>query len=150
MWSIACGALSAHANMCSVSVKGSSIRWLETALIRGDLLTAWTVAFELPRLPLDHALALVVLTAADEDRPARFDAAARRWAALYLTAAADPTLTELRAFVDCLDELPDLAAVTTLGALCERRALPLAAAALDHLTPRDLSPPPSTLPRLRR
>lgn len=48
--------------MFAVSIKGSSIKWLETATERGDLLTAWTVAFELPRLPLDHALALTHLT----------------------------------------------------------------------------------------
>lgn len=137
-------------HMFAVSIKGSSITWLEAAIQRGDLPAAWTVAFELPRLPLDHALALVILTAADPGRPARFDAAARRWAGLYLEGAADPSLTELRAFVDCLDELPGLEAVTALGELCERRHLPRAADALAHLTPRSLQAMPSSMPRRRR
>ncbi len=132
-----------------MSIKGSSIVWLERALERGDLLTAWTTAHELKSLPLDHALALVVLAAADERDAARFDAAARRWALRYLTGARSPTLADLRAVIDALDELPSLDAITALGAACERLQLPLAARALDHLLPREVNPAPRDVPRRR-
>lgn len=118
-----------------MSIKGSSIVWLERALERGDLVTAWTTAFELPRLLLDHALALVVLTATDDTNPARYDAAARRWAALYLTDSRSPTLADLRALVDALDELPDLHAITTLATLCDRLGFTVTGRTLDHLLP---------------
>jgi hypothetical protein len=124
-----------------MSIKGSSIVWLERALERGDLVTAWTTAFELPRLPLDHALALVVLTATDHTHPARYDAAARRWVVLYLTDARGPSLADLRALVDALDELPDLDAITTLAALCARLGYTLAGRTLDHLLPPAAGPP---------
>lgn len=118
-----------------VSIKGSSIKWLERAIERGDLLTAWSVAFELPRLPLDHALGLVILSAARADGQPRFNRAALRWSHLYLTGAAGPSLPELRRFVDCLDELPDERAAADLADLCRQRSLRVAEGALRHLTP---------------
>lgn len=117
-----------------MSINGSSIKWLEAAIARGDLLTAWSVAFELPRLPLDHALALVILAARAPADETRFDRSARRWSSLYLTGAAGPSLPELRQFVDCLDDLPDPAAADPLAGLCRDRSLMVAARALDHLT----------------
>lgn len=123
--------------------------WLERALERGDLLTAWTTAHELGSLTLDHALALVVLTAADERDAERFDAAARRWAVRYLTGARSATLADLRAIIDALDELPGLDAITALGAACERLRLPVAARTLDHLLPRETAPAPRGVPRRR-
>lgn len=132
-----------------MSIKGSSIVWLERALERGDLVTAWATAHELSSLPLDHALAIVVLTAADERDAARFDASARRWAVRYLTGGRSPTLSDLREVIDALDELPDLDAITALGAACERLQLPRAACALDYLLPGSSERPPSGVPRRR-
>ena len=132
-----------------MSIKGSSIVWLERALERGDLVTAWTTAHELGSLPLDHALALVVRASSDEQGAARFDASARRWAVRYLTGAPSPTLGDLRAVIDALDELPDLDAITALSATCERLRFPLAARTLDHLLPRETSLAPQGVPRRR-
>lgn len=118
-----------------MSIKGSSLQWLERAIERGDYLTAWAVAFELRSVPVDHALALVVLAAGDPLAQARFDRAARRWTGLYLASANDPSLAELRGLVDALDELPDAAAVVSLDALCAARGWTLTSRALVHLSP---------------
>ncbi len=108
------------------------MRWLDAALDRGDLLSAWTTAHELPagRLPLDYALALVILASAED--PDRADRAIARW---LDRAAAEIPADELRELARILDQLPDLVGVTELSAECERRRWPRAAATLNHLLP---------------
>lgn len=115
-----------------MSIRGGTIRWLDAALDRGDLLTAWTTAHELPpgRLSLDYALALVILASAEDAD--RADRAIARWLA---RAAADIPADELRGLARVLDQLPDLVGVTELSAHCERRCWPRAASTLNHLLP---------------
>lgn len=116
-----------------MSIKGGTIRWLDIALDRGDALTAWTTAYELPKghLNLDYALAIVALVSKGD--PDRADRAAARWLRRARVELRGVDVDEL---AEILDGLPDLVAVTRLAGACERYHWPRTRATLDHLLPR--------------
>jgi hypothetical protein len=116
-----------------MSIRGGTIRWLDAALDRGDALTAWTTAHELPKghLSLDYALAIVTLVSAGD--PDRAERAAARW---LRRARAELPGVDGEELSEILAELPDLMAVTRLAGECERYGWPRTLATLDHLLPR--------------
>lgn len=115
-----------------MSIKGGSLKWIEAAIARGDLLTAWASAHELPRgtLSLDHSLALVILASTSD--PTRADRAADRW--IHRATTEQPSLNA-RQLAEILDQLPDLTAVAQLGDVCEAQRWTQALTALEHLLP---------------
>jgi hypothetical protein len=60
-----------------VTSQGSAYSQFRRALGRRNLLVAWSLAAELPRVALADALALLLL--ALDEQPWRFDMAASRW-----------------------------------------------------------------------
>jgi hypothetical protein len=60
-----------------VTSQGSAYSHFKRALERGNFLLAWTLAAELPKVPLADALALLLL--ALDQQPWRFETAAPRW-----------------------------------------------------------------------
>jgi hypothetical protein len=76
-----------------------------------NLLLAWTMAAELPKVPLADALSLLLL--APDQQPWRFETAAPRWHAL-LCAEARLTLAEAQFAVPALNALAGPAARTSM------------------------------------
>ena len=74
-----------------VRSQGSAYLQFKHALERRNLLLAWTLAAELPKVPLTDALSLLLL--ALDQQPWRFETAAPRWHA-RLCAEARLTLPE--------------------------------------------------------
>lgn len=103
-----------------VSIKGSPYTWLRGSLRRGDLMTAWATAQELPRLSLEDALALVILTAAKGDDA--FDRAAAKWLARMVLERPTVGLGDLRRGVHALETIArdNPAGNAQLGALCDQ------------------------------
>jgi hypothetical protein len=60
-----------------VTSQGSAYSQFKRALTRRNLLLAWTMAAELPKVPLADALSLLLL--ALDQQPWRFETAAPRW-----------------------------------------------------------------------
>lgn len=58
-----------------------------------DLVTAWASAHELETVPVDHALAIVLLLASDPGDVDRMEAAAVRWIARFASAHPHPPRT---------------------------------------------------------
>ena len=118
--------------------QGSAYSQFRRALDRRNFLLAWSLAADLPRVPLADALALLLL-ALDEQRW-RFDTAAPRWHS-RLCAEARLTLTEAQLAVVALDALAGPGAVAggqALVAICEAHGLEDAVAVLDAwLSARD-------------
>jgi hypothetical protein len=75
----------------------------ERAVERGNLVVAEMTARELGRLTLEEALRLVLLYA--ERDPARFERAALRWFARYLTESKDVSLLKAQLALSALAEL---------------------------------------------
>ena len=69
-----------------VTSQGSAYSQFKRALARGNFLLAWTLAADLPKVPLADALALLLL--ARDQQPWRFEAAAPRWHARLCSEAA--------------------------------------------------------------
>jgi hypothetical protein len=106
-----------------VTAQGNAYSQFKRALHRRSFLVAWTLAAELPSVPLADALSLLVL--ALDQQPWRFETAAPRWHA-RLCAEARLTLAEAQLAVSALDTLAGPGAVAggqALVALCEAHGL---------------------------
>jgi hypothetical protein len=121
-----------------VTSQGSADSQFRRALERRNFLLAWTLAAELPKVPLADALSLLLL--ALDQQPWRFETAAPRWHA-RLRAEAGLTLAEAQLAVAALDALAGPRAVAgghALVALCEAHGLGDAVGVLDgRLSARD-------------
>jgi hypothetical protein len=114
-----------------VTSQGSAYSQLKRALERRNFLLAWTLAAELPKVPLADALSLLLL--ALEQQPWRFETAAPRWHA-RLCDEARLTLAEAQLAVSALDALAGPGAVAgrqALVAICDAHGLDEAVAVLD-------------------
>ena len=113
-----------------MSVKGSSYAHFRRALSLGHLHLVRQAAAELPRVPLEDALTVVLLIARQE--PERLERAAVRWLARLALERPKVTGWDLRwgllAF-EALPRDPD-GAREALADLCERHGLPAAARTL--------------------
>src|SRR3954452_14376344 len=119
--------------MCSVSIKGSPYGHFRRALEIGKLPMVLAAAAELPRLQLDHALAVLALMA-EQSPPERYQAAAARWCG-RLALERGASLAQLRLAVaacELLPEHPD--GLRGLRVLCDGAQPGRAAAARDGLT----------------
>jgi hypothetical protein len=85
-----------------VTSQGSAYSQFKRALDRRNFLLAWTLAADLPKVPLADALSLLLL--ALEQQPWRFDLAAPRWHG-RLCAEARLTLAEAQLALAALDAL---------------------------------------------
>jgi hypothetical protein len=114
-----------------VTSQGSAYSQFKRALERRNLLLAWTMAAELPRVPLADALSLLLL--ALDQQPWRFEAAAPRWHA-RLCAEARLTLPEAQLALAALQALGGPGAVgggQALVAVCSAHGLDDAVEVLD-------------------
>jgi hypothetical protein len=101
-----------------VTSQGSAYSQFKRALDRRNFLLAWTLAAELPKVPLADALTLLLL--ALDQQPWRFETAAPRWHA-RLCEEARLTLAEAQLAVSALDALAGPGAVAggqALIAIC--------------------------------
>jgi hypothetical protein len=106
-----------------VTSQGSAYSQFRRALDRRNLLVAWSLAAELPKVALADALALLLL--ALEEQPWRFDLAAARWHA-RLCHEARLTLPEAQLSLAALQALGGSSAVGAghaLGAICRAHGL---------------------------
>ena len=116
--------------------QGSPYARLRRALASGNATIALAAAAELPRVPLDDALALLVLLR--EDQP-RFDRAVVRWHARFCLEVPEVGAGEALLVLAALRSLsgPDAeVGVAALIAVCERHALRAAAHLLRRFLPR--------------
>jgi hypothetical protein len=114
-----------------VTSKGSAYSQFERALAGRNFLFAWSMAGELPKVPLADALALLLL--ALDQQPWRFETAAPRWLP-RLCADARLTLPEAQLAVSALPRLAAPGAVAggrTLVPLCGAHGLDDAVGVLD-------------------
>lgn len=114
-----------------VTSQGSAYSQFKRALSRGNLLLAWTLAADLPRVPLADALALLLL--ARDQQPWRFDTAAPRWHA-RLCSEARLTLEEAHLALAALHMVrgPSPAAgAKALASICRAHRLDDAVGVLD-------------------
>jgi hypothetical protein len=114
-----------------VTSQGSAYSQFKRALARRNLLLAWTLAAELPKVPLADALSLLLL--ALDQQPWRFETAAPRWHA-RLCDEARLTLAEAQLTVSALDALAGPGAVAggqALVAICDAHGLDDAVEVLD-------------------
>ena len=81
-----------HANMRSVSAKGSISSQFRRALDAGNAMTAYELAREVPRVTLEDALRLCLILAQAQDW--RYERAAKRWLQRF-SAEAHPSLAEV-------------------------------------------------------
>jgi hypothetical protein len=121
-----------------VASQGSAYSQFKRALARRNLLLAWTLAAELPKVPLADALALLLL--ALDQQPWRFETAAPRWHA-RLSDDARLTLDETQLAVAALNALSGPGAAAggqALAAICDAHGLDDAVSVLDAwLSARD-------------
>jgi hypothetical protein len=102
-----------------VTSRGSAYSQFKRALERRTLLVAWTMAAELPKVPLADALSLLLL--ALDQQPGRFERAAPRWHA-RLCDEARLTLPEAQLALAALQALAGRGAVgggQALVAICD-------------------------------
>lgn len=114
-----------------VTSRGSAYSQFKRALSRGNFLLAWTLAADLPRVPLADALALLLL--ARDQQPWRFDTAAPRWHA-RMCSEARLTLEEAHLALAALHMLHGPGAAAggkALTSICEAHRLHDAVAVLD-------------------
>jgi hypothetical protein len=114
-----------------VTSQGSVYSQFKRALSRGNFLLAWTLAAELPRVPLADALAL--LLQARDQQPWRFETAAPRWHA-RLCSEARLTLAEAHLALAALHMLRGPSAAAggkALAAICRGHRLDDAVGVLD-------------------
>jgi hypothetical protein len=114
-----------------VTSQGSAYSQFKRALERRNLLLAWTMAWELPKVSLADALSLLLL--ALDQQPWRFEAAAPRWHA-RLCAEARLTLPEAQLALAALQALGGRGAVgggQALVAVCSAHGLDDAVEVLD-------------------
>jgi hypothetical protein len=106
-----------------VTSQGTAYSQFKRALERGNFMLAWTMAAELPKVPLADGLELLLL--ARDVEPARFDRAVPRWHALLCT---EQRLSsgEAQLALAALNALPGpgvQSAVRSLLAVCETHGL---------------------------
>jgi hypothetical protein len=114
-----------------VTSQGSAYSQFKRALERRNFLLSWTLAAELPRVPLSDALSLLLL--ALDQQPWRFETAAPRWHARLCTEAR-LTLPEAQLALAALQTLGSPGAVgggQALVAICDRHGLEDGVAVLD-------------------
>ncbi len=113
-----------------MSVKGSSYAHFRRALTAGHLHLVRQAAAELPRVPLEDALSVVLLIARRE--PERLERAAVRWLARLALEKPKVTSWDLRWGLLAFEALPrdPEGARDALADLCDRHGLPAAAAVL--------------------
>ena len=114
-----------------VTSHGSAYSQFKRALAGRNLLGAWTMAAELPRVPLADALALLLL--ALEQQPWRYETAAPRWHA-RLCAEARLTLPEAQLAIAALAAMAapgGVAGGQALAALCGAHGLDDAVGVLE-------------------
>jgi hypothetical protein len=114
-----------------VTPQGSAYSQLKRALERRNFLLAWTMAAELPKVPLADALSLLLL--ALDQQPWRFQTAAPRWHA-RLCVEAQLTLPEAQLALAALHALAGPGAVgggRALVAVCNAHQLDDAVGVLD-------------------
>jgi hypothetical protein len=106
-----------------VTSQGGAYSQFKRALERRNFLLAWTLAAELPKVPLADALSLLLL--ALDQQPWRFETAAPRWHS-RLCNEARLTLAEAQLAVSALDALASPGAVAggqALVAICDVHGL---------------------------
>jgi hypothetical protein len=106
-----------------VTSQGSAYSQFKRALSRGSFLLAWSLAADLPRVPLADALSLLLL--ARDQQPWRFEAAAPRWHARLCSEAA-LTLSDAQLALAALQALAGSSAPIggrTLIAICRAYGL---------------------------
>ena len=114
-----------------VTSQGSAYSQFRRALDRRNFLLAWTLAAELPRVPLADALSLLLL--ALDQQPWRFEKAAPRWHA-RLCDEAQLTLPEAQLALAALHALAGPGVVgggQGLVAMCDVHGLHDVVAVLD-------------------
>jgi hypothetical protein len=114
-----------------VTSQGSPYSQFKRALARGNFLLAWTLAADLPSVPLADALAL--LLHARDRQPWRFETAAPRWHA-RLCSEARLTLPEAHLALAALHMLGGPSAAAggkALTAICRAHRLDDAVGVLD-------------------
>jgi hypothetical protein len=114
-----------------VTSQGSAYSQFKRALERRNFLLAWTLAAELPKVPLADALSLLLL--ALDQQPWRFEKAAPRWHA-RLCHEAQLTLPEAQLALAALHALAGPGAVggaQALVAVCGTHGLDDAVGVLD-------------------
>jgi hypothetical protein len=114
-----------------VTSQGSAYSQFRRAVERRNFLLAWTLAAELPRVPLADALSLLLL--ALDQQPWRFEKAAPRWNA-RLCDEAQLTLPEAQLALSALHALASPGAVggaQALVAVCSAHGLDDAVGVLD-------------------
>jgi hypothetical protein len=106
-----------------VTSRGGSYSQFRRALERRNFMLAWTMAAELPKVPLADGLELLLL--ARDVEPARFDRAVPRWHA-RLCSEQRLSSGEAQLALAALNALPGPGvqpAVQSLAALCETHGL---------------------------
>jgi hypothetical protein len=106
-----------------VTSQGTTSSQFKRALERRNFMLAWTLAAELPKVPLADGLELLLL--ANDVEPARFDRAVPRWHA-RLCSEQQLSSGEAQLALAALDALPGpgvQSAVQSLAAVCETHGL---------------------------
>jgi aminoglycoside phosphotransferase len=113
-----------------MSIKGSSYAHFRRALAAGHLHLVRQAAAELPRVPLEDALGVVMLIARRE--PERLERAAVRWLARLALERPQVSAWDLRWGLLAFEALPrdPEGARDALAELCDRHGLPGAAGGL--------------------
>jgi hypothetical protein len=116
--------------------QGSAYSQFRRALDRRNLLVAWSLAAEIPKVPLADALTLLLL--ALDEQPWRFDIAASRWHGRLCTEART-TLEEAQLALAALHALGGPSAIAgaeALSLVCQRHGLKDSMDALDRWASR--------------
>jgi hypothetical protein len=103
--------------------QGSALARLKRSLDGGHLMMAEVAARELARVPLPDALRLCLLMDREDDP--RFDRAAAKWLARFVTERPRVGFEDLRVVMHAFDALPDQHAEQTLAAVLDRHGLRL-------------------------
>jgi hypothetical protein len=106
-----------------VTSQGTAYCQFKRALERRNFMLAWTMAAELPKVPLADGLELLLL--ARDIEPARFDRAVPRWHA-RLCSEQQLSSAEAQLALAALNALPGAgsrSAVESLAAVCETHGL---------------------------
>jgi hypothetical protein len=106
-----------------VTTQGTAYSQFKRALERRNFMLAWTMAAELPKVPLADGLELLLL--ARDLEPARFDRAVPRWHA-RLCSEQQLSSGEAQLALAALNALPGpgvRSAVQSLAAVCETHGL---------------------------
>jgi hypothetical protein len=115
-----------HGKLCEhafVTSQGGAYSQFKRALARGNFVLAWTMAAELPKVPLADGLQLLLL--ARDLEPARFDRAVPRWHA-RLCSERRLSGGEAQLALAALNALPGpgvVSAAQSLASLCEAHGL---------------------------